>query len=289
MSSDDEFYESLMLGAAKGRRLSDPCLSAAQRAVLLEQGSALDTFHRRISEDHPNDSILRRCRDNEDPPCFDIFVYTKVPGHRCQQFINGLPWKHWEHTVKETPREATSDSDLNVSYHAQNFWRLDINSSGASQTDGQISSMLPTLDKERSTVKRKERSNKMSGNFRSSLICSKTSLSLKHRVITGFFCFRGRTRLLLEKMNLEACDIPLGGLVGTACGSNLTYLSLSGNPLESIPSSLVRSLPALRSLNLSSCNLLNKSLPSEWNLPKLTRLDLSHNCLTDFPNEVRCS
>lgn len=106
---------------------------------------------------------------------------------------------------------------------------------------------------------------------------------LKARVIFG----RGpRRKLALDRMNLKTSDIPLKDLIGTRLGHGLTTLSLSGNFFNSVPISLVNCLPSLKFLNLSKCNLQTESLPSVWNLPSLTRLDLSHNHLTDFPDNV---
>uniref|UniRef100_A0A6S8I3D4 Serine protease n=2 Tax=Amphora coffeiformis TaxID=265554 RepID=A0A6S8I3D4_9STRA len=79
-------------------------------------------------------------------------------------------------------------------------------------------------------------------------------------------------------------DIPLEKLCGTLLGNRLTKLSLNCNPgLGGVPPQLVQSLPVLRNLHLSKCEL--KSLPEDWDLPQLRNLDLSHNRLTEFPGE----
>jgi Leucine-rich repeat (LRR) protein len=97
--------------------------------------------------------------------------------------------------------------------------------------------------------------------------------------------FPFKKKLILQNMKLTAADIPLNDLCGTSLGNTLHKLSLSGNNLGSVPPRLVQSLPLLRSLDLSRCEL--HQLPDRWNLPKLTRLNLSDNLFTDFPEEVR--
>jgi Leucine-rich repeat (LRR) protein len=94
-----------------------------------------------------------------------------------------------------------------------------------------------------------------------------------------------KKKLMLNNLSLTAFDIPLRDLCGTSLGDSLRKLSLAGNPLGSISTKLVCSLPALKILDLSQCELTR--LPDKWNLPQLTRLNLSHNRLTEFPEEVR--
>jgi Leucine-rich repeat (LRR) protein len=96
--------------------------------------------------------------------------------------------------------------------------------------------------------------------------------------------FPFKKKLILADLSLTAADIPLGDLCGTSLGNSLHKLSLAGNRLGTVPPALVQNLPGLRHLDLSQCELHH--LPEKWNLPKLTRLNLSHNRLTDFPEEV---
>lgn len=96
--------------------------------------------------------------------------------------------------------------------------------------------------------------------------------------------FRFQKKLMLDHLDLTAADIPLKDLCGTSLGNSLHKLSLAGNRLGTVPPKLVRSLPVLKHLDLSQCELTQ--LPEIWNLPKLARLNLSHNGLTDFPEEV---
>jgi Leucine-rich repeat (LRR) protein len=97
--------------------------------------------------------------------------------------------------------------------------------------------------------------------------------------------FPFKKKLMLNNLNLTATDIPTQYLCGTALGDSLHKLSFAGNRLGSVPPLLVMSLPALKTLDLSQCEL--HQLPEQFNLPKLTRLNLSHNRFTDFPDEVR--
>lgn len=96
--------------------------------------------------------------------------------------------------------------------------------------------------------------------------------------------FPFKKKLSLSHMSLTANDIPLADLCGTSLGNSLWKLSLAGNRLGTVPAQLVVSLPSLRNLDLSQCEL--HQLPANWNLPKLTKINLSHNRLTDFPEEV---
>ena len=98
--------------------------------------------------------------------------------------------------------------------------------------------------------------------------------------------FPFKKKLMLNNLNLTAADIPMKDLCNnTPLGNSLYKLSLAGNRLGAVPAKLVQSLPALRTLDLSQCEL--HQLPDQWNLPKLTRLNLSHNRFTEFPEEVR--
>jgi Leucine-rich repeat (LRR) protein len=97
--------------------------------------------------------------------------------------------------------------------------------------------------------------------------------------------FPFKKKLILHNLKLRAADIPLQELIGTPLGNALSKLDLSGNRLGSIPARLVQNLPVLKSLDLSQCGL--NALPDKWHLPKLTKLNLSQNRFTDFPEEVR--
>lgn len=97
--------------------------------------------------------------------------------------------------------------------------------------------------------------------------------------------FPFKKKLVLSAMNLTVSDIPMKDLYGTNLGKTLHKLSLAGNRLSTIPAKLATCLPVLKTLDLSQCEL--HQLPERWNLPQLKRLNLSHNRLTDFPEEVR--
>jgi Leucine-rich repeat (LRR) protein len=97
--------------------------------------------------------------------------------------------------------------------------------------------------------------------------------------------FPFKKKLMLNNMGLTAADIPLNYLCGTSLGNSLHKLSLAGNRLGCVPPRLVQSLPTLKHLDLSQCEL--HQLPDKWNLPQLKRLNLSHNSLKEFPEEVR--
>jgi Leucine-rich repeat (LRR) protein len=96
--------------------------------------------------------------------------------------------------------------------------------------------------------------------------------------------FQQKEELMLDNLKLTADDIPMPLLQDTALGKTLYTLTLCGNPLQTIPDRLVQCLPELRVLDLQQCDL--QTLPEHWNLPRLTTLDLSHNLLTGFPDEV---
>jgi len=99
--------------------------------------------------------------------------------------------------------------------------------------------------------------------------------------------FPFKKKLMLNNLGLAAADVPLTYLCGTSLGKTLHKLSLAGNRLGHVPAKLVQSLPTLKHLDLSQCSL--HQLPDKWNLPQLRRLNLSHNRLRDFPEEVSVS
>ena len=99
---------------------------------------------------------------------------------------------------------------------------------------------------------------------RSCVICStckKRKVNLALDQCESSYCsFFGKRKMLrLDGLHLTSNDIPVADLDGTSLGISLSTLSLSGNSLGSVP---------------------------EMHLPKLTRLNLSHNRLTEFPEEV---
>jgi hypothetical protein len=96
--------------------------------------------------------------------------------------------------------------------------------------------------------------------------------------------FPFKKKLMLNSLHMTAVDIPIKDLYGTVLGQSLYKLSLSGNRLLTIPRKLVTCLPSLKSMDISQCEL--HQLPERWNLPQLRRLNLSHNRLSDFPEEV---
>jgi hypothetical protein len=96
--------------------------------------------------------------------------------------------------------------------------------------------------------------------------------------------FPFKKKLILNNLGLGPVDLPIADLCGTSLGNSLYKLSLTGNRLGTIPEVLVKSLPYLRHLDISQCEI--HQLPERWSLPKLTKLDLSHNRLTDFPEEA---
>lgn len=93
-----------------------------------------------------------------------------------------------------------------------------------------------------------------------------------------------KKKLNLENLDMTAADIPLTYICGTHLGHALHKLSLARNPLKDIPTRLVQSFPTLKNLDLSECRL--HELPATWNLPQLRKLNLSHNQLGEFPDEV---
>lgn len=98
--------------------------------------------------------------------------------------------------------------------------------------------------------------------------------------------FPFKKKLMLNSLDLLAQDVPVKDLYNTSLGNTLHKLSLAGNRLSTIPSKLVVCLPLLKTLDLSQCEL--HQLPERWDMKSLKRLNLSHNRLTDFPEEVRC-
>jgi Leucine-rich repeat (LRR) protein len=94
--------------------------------------------------------------------------------------------------------------------------------------------------------------------------------------------FPFKKKLILANMGLVPHDLPLEDL--NALGPTLVKLSLARNRLMAIPDTIVLRLTGLRTLDLSQCELC--TLPPKWNLPQLRRLNLSHNRLTEFPDEV---
>ena len=95
--------------------------------------------------------------------------------------------------------------------------------------------------------------------------------------------FPFKKKLILANMNLTASELPIEDICTPEMCHNMNKLSLSGNRLGHVPERIVVELTGLRTLDLSQCDL--RSLPSNWNLPHLKRLDLSHNRLVDFPDE----
>ena len=96
--------------------------------------------------------------------------------------------------------------------------------------------------------------------------------------------FPFKKKLILENMGLMARMCPSRICNNTSLGNSLHKLSLAGNRLASIPPQLVVCLPTLKHLDLSQCEL--HQLPEKWNLPQFKRLNLSHNRISEFPDEV---
>ena len=94
----------------------------------------------------------------------------------------------------------------------------------------------------------------------------------------------GKKKLILKDMNLSCKDIPVHKICSYPLGFQLHKLSLSGNKLISLPEKLTVELTGLSTLDLSQCRL--RALPSKWNLPNLKILNLSHNNIQEFFDEV---
>ena len=87
--------------------------------------------------------------------------------------------------------------------------------------------------------------------------------------------FPFKKRLILANMNLSYDEIPVEQIVSDRLGPALYKLSLAGNRLHAIPEMLIVRLSGLRVLDFSQCDL--HSIPDEWDLPSLKKLNLSHN------------
>ena len=96
--------------------------------------------------------------------------------------------------------------------------------------------------------------------------------------------FPFKKRLILANMNLAQDEIPVDQICSDKLGAALHKLSLAGNRLNAIPREFVANLKALRVLDVSQCDLT--SVPDNWNLPCLKRLNLSHNKIETFLSEV---
>ena len=91
-------------------------------------------------------------------------------------------------------------------------------------------------------------------------------------------------RLVLRGLNLRATELPIRSILSFPLGNDLTKLCLAGNHLNHLPDVLVHSLQGLRTMDLQQCGLV--TLPDDWDLPNLRRLNLSHNHLKTFLSEV---
>lgn len=283
MSEEDEFYDRLLQGGGKGRQLSDPFLSPAQRSLLVEKDSSQsleESFHRRLSEQRADDSILRRNRGEDDPPVRELIVSMRREGQLFHESIfKELLRKSEEQTCLESRSEEKYKlPDVGIFDDSHGFWGLD----QCSLTEAEeFSVSLPTLEKGGHAAQTRKASGALP------LLAAHRGVALpsKHRGLSRFSFSRGQRDQSFYKRDTEPCDISFR--INTALVSYLTHLSPRDDSLEFVQSGLVHSLSALKSLNLSQSNLRNETLPSSWNLPKLTQLDLSHNCLTMFPNKVR--
>ena len=95
--------------------------------------------------------------------------------------------------------------------------------------------------------------------------------------------FPFKKKLILANMNLTSSDLPVDDICSQSICQSMNKLSLAGNRLGHVPDRIVMELTGLRTLDLSQCDL--RTLPMDWSLPHLKRLDLSHNRLVDFPDE----
>jgi len=95
--------------------------------------------------------------------------------------------------------------------------------------------------------------------------------------------FPFKKKLILANMNLTSSDLPVDDICSQSICQSMNKLSLAGNRLGHVPDKIVMELTGLRTLDLSQCDL--RTLPEDWSLPHLKRLDLSHNRLVDFPDE----
>ena len=99
--------------------------------------------------------------------------------------------------------------------------------------------------------------------------------------------FPFKKRLILANMNLSQDEIPVEQICGDTLGMGLYKLSLAGNRLHTIPEPLIVKLTGLRILDFSQCDLC--SIPEQWDLPSLRKLNLSHNKIKECLSEVRNS
>mmetsp|Transcript_35235 Transcript_35235/g.77159 ORF Transcript_35235/g.77159 Transcript_35235/m.77159 type:complete len:1750 (-) Transcript_35235:1573-6822(-) len=90
-------------------------------------------------------------------------------------------------------------------------------------------------------------------------------------------------RLVLRGLNLRAKELPIPSILSFPLGKDLKKLCLAGNNLNHLPEVLVHSLQGLRTMDLQQCGLF--TLPDDWDLPNLRRLNLSHNYLKTFLSE----
>jgi hypothetical protein len=88
-------------------------------------------------------------------------------------------------------------------------------------------------------------------------------------------------KLRLHNSKLHTSDIPIDAIINTPFGMTLLHVNVSKNH-DSIPATKL----VIQSLNLSDCQL--RTLPDQWYLPKLKKLNLSYkNHWTDSPKQLR--
>lgn len=91
-------------------------------------------------------------------------------------------------------------------------------------------------------------------------------------------------------MNLSYDEIPVDQICSDKLAPQLYKISLAGNRVYSIPEPLLVKLSGLRVLDFSQCDL--QSIPEEWDLPSLKKLNLSHNriakCLSEVREDILC-